>query len=73
MLLHFRRVRQVRRHAGLGQFAAYHLVDRCPDLIEDGRGDPLDRTLAVRPENQLLFRGHEQLGEINVENARETT
>ena len=71
MLLHFGCVRQVGRHAGLGQLAAYELADRSPDLIEYGRSDPLDRALAVRLENQSLFRGHEQLGEINVEDARD--
>ena len=64
-------VRQVRRHAGPGQFAPHQLPDRFPDLIDHRRRDPLDRTLAMGPENQPLFGAHEQLGEIDVENARD--
>ena len=65
-------VRQVRRHAGLGQLVAHQLADRFPDLVEHGRGDPLDDALAVRLKDQPLFRGHEQLGDIDVEDPRET-
>ena len=72
MLRRLGRVRQVRRHASLCQFVPYQLVDRVPDLIEHRLGDPLDGALAVRLEDQALFRGHEQLGEINVEDARDT-
>ena len=71
MLRRLGRVRQVRRHAGLGQFIPYQLVDRVPDLIEHRLGDPLDGALAVRLEDQPLFRGHEQLGDIDVEDARD--